>query len=254
MHSMSFNCKVEKNCARLKPSYPNVKIIVLQYSHPTKATRLHRVLDMRLKTAIYALQKDARPQSGRHILAQSDEETVVVYQAYQPGIGRWAAQNEFFGGDFSYGRMSWIKPNFLWMMFRSGWGSKAGQETTLAIWLRRDFFHRVLEQAVPSTFNAARYKNEEEWKKAVARSDVRLQWDPDHDSLGNSLQRRAVQLGLRGEVLREYGREAIVAIEDISVFVSQQRPHIADENRLLVAQEQVYLPPENIARQLGLSS
>src|SRR4051794_29690087 len=46
--------------------------------------------------------------------------------------------------------MSWVKPNFLWMMYRSGWGAKEGQEVTLALRLRRQFFDALLAQAVPS--------------------------------------------------------------------------------------------------------
>ena len=68
---------------------------------------------MRLQTANYLDQIELWPQEGRHILAQSDEETVVVYQAYRPEIGQWAARHSWFGGEFSYSRMSWIKPNFL---------------------------------------------------------------------------------------------------------------------------------------------
>ena len=64
------------------------------------------------------------PKEGRHILAQFDDDTVIVYQAYRPSIGRYAAEHGAFGGDFSYSRMSWVKPNFLWMMYRSGWGTQ----------------------------------------------------------------------------------------------------------------------------------
>src|SRR5690606_8905736 len=134
-------------------------------------------------------------------------------------IAEFALSNQRFGGEFSYSRMSWIKPNFLWMMYRSGWGSKPGQERILAVSLRRSFFDEVLCNAVPSSFHPACFANKEAWQAAVANSDVRLQWDPDHDPLGKPLQRRAVQLGLRGEYLRSYGNEAIVAIKDISEFV-----------------------------------
>ena len=47
-------------------------------------------------------------------------------------VGKIPVKNGYFGGAFSLDRMSWIKPNFLWMMFRSGWGTKEGQEVTLA--------------------------------------------------------------------------------------------------------------------------
>ena len=40
----------------------------------------------------------------------------------------------------NYNRMSWIKPNFLWMMYRSNWGRSQGQEVVLAVRLKRSFF------------------------------------------------------------------------------------------------------------------
>jgi len=140
--------------------------------------------------------------SGRHILAQFDDEAVVVYQAYRPEIGHFAARNGYFGGAFSLGRMSWIKPNFLWMMFRSGWGTKESQEVTLAVWLQRSAFDAILREAVHSTFVPEVYASQDEWKQAVPRSSVRVQWDPDHDPSGGKAERRAVQLGLRGNALR----------------------------------------------------
>jgi hypothetical protein len=75
-----------------------------------------------LATAPYAEQMKDWPQTGQHILAQFDDKTIIVYQAYRPGIGRFAVENGFFGGDFKYSRMSWIMPSFLWMMYRSQWG------------------------------------------------------------------------------------------------------------------------------------
>ncbi len=44
--------------------------------------------------------------------------------------------------------MSWIKTNFLWMMYRSGWGTKPDQEIILAIRLKTTFLDSVLTQAV----------------------------------------------------------------------------------------------------------
>lgn len=84
-------------------------------------------LSMKLKTEPYAIQVVGWPATGRHILAQFDDESVVVYQAYRPAIGHFAAAYRYFGGAFSFNRMSWIKPNFLWMMYRSGRGSKNEQ-------------------------------------------------------------------------------------------------------------------------------
>lgn len=107
---------------------------------------------MTLELEPYLQQRDDWPSRGRHILAQYDRQTVVVYQAYRPSIGRFAADHGYFGGDFSLGRMSWIKPNFLWMMYRSGWGQKQGQEVVLAVRLQRKAFDEILARAVPSSF------------------------------------------------------------------------------------------------------
>lgn len=193
-------------------------------------------------TEPYSTQMTCWPKSGRHILAQFDSESVVVYQAYRPSIGHFAAKKGFFSGEFSLNRMSWIKPNFLWMMYRSGWGTKEGQEVTLAIWLERSAFDYLLAQAVHSSFIPEIYSSESEWKQAVADSDVRLQWDPDHDPSGAKLERRAIQLGMRGEVLKQYSHTWILQIEDISEFVAEQRQHAKSSpyDQLITPREEVY--------------
>lgn len=178
---------------------------------------------MRLVLESYTQQVQRWPENGRHILAQFDEEAVVVYQAYRPAIARFAVEHGYFGGEFSFVRMSWIKPNFLWMMYRSGWGTKEGQEVVLAIWLRRSAFEQILREAVASSYDPRKYATQDSWRADVAASQVRLQWDPDHDPSGAPVSRRAIQLGLRGDALHRYAKEWIVAIEDISDFVAVQR-------------------------------
>jgi hypothetical protein len=199
-----------------------------------------------MKLAIEAYQKQQThwPQSGRHILAQYDDESVIVYQSYQPSIGHFAARHGYFGGDFSFSRMSWIKPGFLWMMFRNGWGTKEKQEVTLAIRLKRSAFDTLLLEAVPSTYVATLYPTEDEWKRALATSHVRLQWDPDHDPSGARIERRAIQLGLRGPILQQYARDWIIDIEDISDFVQQQHIHALSKDylELVTPYEREYLP------------
>ncbi len=193
-------------------------------------------------TELYTTQNARWPQAGRHILAQYDAETVVVYQAYCPKIGRFAVEHGYFGGPFSLSRMSWIKPNFLWMMFRCGWATKENQEVVLAVSLRREAFDQILMQAVPSVFDPALYASEADWKQSLTSSDVRLQWDPDHDPGGGKVERRALQLGLCGETLARYAREWIVAIEDVTDFVCEQRPHAfsGDWKHLRTPLERVY--------------
>ena len=91
--------------------------------------------------------------------------------------------------------MSWIKTSFLWMMYRSGWATKPGQEVVLAVWLRRAGFEAILAEAVPSTCDPANHRNGTTWSAAVARSTVRLQWDPDRTPGGRPLGRRSFSLG-----------------------------------------------------------
>jgi hypothetical protein len=199
-----------------------------------------------LVTEPYPDQAARWPQEGRHILAQFDDHTILVYQAYRPEIGRYAAENRTFGGPFSYSRMSWIKPNFLWMMYRSGWGVKQGQEVVLALRLRRTFFDRLLAAAVPSSWPRDRYATEGDWSQAVARSSVRLQWDPDHHPSGAKLLRRAIQLGLRGESLEAFGRRELVEVLDVSGFVAEQRERLATAGvtALATPHERVYRPAD----------
>ncbi len=212
---------------------------------------------MKLATAVYSEQIKAWPASGRHILAQFDDEAIIVYQAYRPEIGRFAVEHGYFGGEFSYNRMSWIKPNFLWMMYRSDWGRSQGQEVVLAIRLRRTFFDSLLERAVPSTFIPELFESHDAWKAAVARSDVRLQWDPDHDPSGGKLERRAIQLGLRGKTLEAYGKHATLEIVDMSDFVAQEREFIGEwrSGKLRTPAERVY-PPKSVtaAANVGLDA
>src|ERR1051326_3671231 len=116
---------------------------------------------MKLQTESFTTQEARWPPIGRHILAHYDAESIIVYQAYRPAIGRFAAEHNYFGGEFSLERMSWIKPNFCWMMYRSGWGTKEGQEVTLAIRLKRTAFDEILAHAVYSSYIPEIYRSEE---------------------------------------------------------------------------------------------
>jgi hypothetical protein len=209
---------------------------------------------MNLLIESYLAQTARLPKTGRHIVAQFDDESVVVYQALRPAIGHFAAQHGYFGGAFSLNRMSWIKPNFLWMMYRCGWASKEGQEVVLAVRLRRTAFDEILRRAVHATYVPKVYQSQAAWKEAVARSDVRLQFDPDHDPSGAPIQRRAIQLGLRGEFLSKYAREWLLGVEDVSEFVRKQSQHARSPySRLITPREEVYpVTDPKVAARLGL--
>ena len=197
---------------------------------------------MKLATAPHLQQAAKWPEQGEHILAHHDDTSVVVYQAYRPSIGRYAIEHGQFGGpDYSFNRMSWVKPNFLWMMYRCGWGMKEGQEVILGLRIRRAFFDTLLDAAVSSSFDATRYATQQAWQDAVASSEVRRQWDPDHAPSGAKLPRRAIQLGLRGDLLRAFATTELMEVIDMTDFVAEQRPHAQDDNPQLVTPlEHVY--------------
>jgi hypothetical protein len=212
-------------------------------------------MSLSIEFASWREQQPMWPARGRHILAQHDDEHVVVYQAYRPEIAEHVVRHQRFGGPWSLDRMTWIKPNFLWMMYRCGWATKPGQEHVLAVWLPRTVFEEeILARAVHSSYVAEVHGSREAWQQAVKQSDVRLQWDPDHGPRGNVLERRAIQLGLRGAATRAFASEWVRRIEDVTALVRAQHEHLHDLDRLETPFEHV-LPVQSPATRavLGLS-
>lgn len=178
-----------------------------------------------MKWCPYTEQRSRWPHEGRHILAQYDDDNIIVYQAYNPAIAEWAVTHQAFGGPWSFERMSWIKPNFLWMMYRCGWASKSNQERVLAVTISRAGFDTILSRAVESSYHPDIHgPDRDAWRAAGKSAGVRMQWDPDHTPRGGKEARRAIQLGLRGDTLRQYATEWLVKIEDITSMVHQQQP------------------------------
>ncbi|WP_041258448.1 DUF4291 domain-containing protein [Fibrella aestuarina] len=211
---------------------------------------------MNLRTVPYNHSENALPQEGCHILGQLRGESIIVYQAYSETIARYAVQHQCFGGPaYSFNRMSWIKPNFLWMMYRAGWASKVNQERILAIEVPLNRFVTLLEQAVYSSYQPAIYPTIADWQAALALSDVRLQWDPDHDPWGNRLARRAIQLGLRSNTLKAFATEWILSIEDITGFVKEQSERVATRkltDLIVVDETPILIPDPLLSRKLKL--
>lgn len=175
-------------------------------------------------------------------LVEKKDKYIVVYQAYKESIANYAVENQKLGGtDFSYKRMSWIKPSFLWMMYRCGWAEKENQERVLAIWLKKENFETILQNATFTSYQPNYFKTENEWKESLEMKKVRLQWDPDHNHLGNKLERKAIQLGLKGEILEKFGKEYIECIMDITSFVKNQKVHL-NNNKF----EKILIPKERI--------
>lgn len=152
----------------------------------------------------------------RQIRAHFDDETIVVYQAYGSQIAGPAVRAGTFVAPFGRGRMTWIKPSFLWMMYRSGWGTKQGQERVLAARMCRDGFEWALGHACLSSYEPGTYASREAWAERKAISPVRVQWDPDRSVTLERVERRAIQVGLQGEAVRRYVDEWMVGLDDVT--------------------------------------
>ena len=197
---------------------------------------------MEIQTIPYHQYKLQVPNSGHHILGQQTSHNILVYQAFNRQIAEYATKNQLFGGNhYSFSRMTWIKPNFLWMMYRCGWAEKINQERVLAIWIKKTGFSKILEESVYSSYKPDIYKSEEIWKSELESKNVRLQWDPDHDIYGNKEERRAIQLGLKNETVREFNSEMIQEIIDVTEFVRECKMQI-DEGNI----EELKVPIETI--------
>ena len=185
----------------------------------------------------YKEQKLLWPDSGCQILANYNEDSIVVYQAFSPSIAEYAVRLQRFGGpDYKLTRMTWIKTSFLWMMFRSGWATKKDQERILAIYVSLEGFEEILRRACLA-------KRQTENNIDGKLVTVRLQWDPDHNPYGEKEQRRAVQLGLRGDTLNLFLQKWILQIEDITNFVKAQHEHVlaGKLDELEMPEEKVYI-------------
>ncbi len=182
----------------------------------------------------------------RQIRAAYDEHTIRVYQAYSDDIADSAlAHGTFVSPPFKIGRMTWIKPSFLWMMYRAGWGLKdTGQRRILAIDIARDGFEWALAHSCSSHPDDS--MNKEEWQRLKNRMPVRVQWDPERDLLLQPLHYRTIQIGLSGEAVERYVREWIRRITDVTDLAHAVHALVAskrlDEAQAAVPIELPYLP------------
>lgn len=164
----------------------------------------------------------------RRIRALHSESTITVYQAYAPQIGLPAAREGRFPAVWKRDRMTWIKPSFLWMMYRCGWGTKAGQETVLAVEITREGFEWALRHACLSGYERGLHPDLATWQRQLKRSPTRIQWDPERDLHLRPLAYRSLQLGLSGEAVGRYADEWTVAIRDVTPLAQEIHALVRD--------------------------
>ena len=148
-----------------------------------------------------------------------DNQTIVMYQAFSPAIALPAVRNGRFIEPFSFNRMTWIKPSFLWLMERSNWGQKAGQEHILAVRIKRSGFDEALSLGVLAHPEKSVFPTTEAWKMAFDAAHVHVQWDPERSIRGATLPYESLQVGLSRHIIRRFVDEWITSIEDITPLV-----------------------------------
>jgi hypothetical protein len=140
--------------------------------------------------------------STKEIRADYDDQSIVVYQAYSPAIAAPAVAAQRFVPPFKMERMTWIKPSFLWMMYRCGYAQKEGQERVLAVRITRTGFDWAVSNAVASSISG--------------KPSVRVQWDPERGLNHEALEHRSIQIGLTREAVDMYVNEWTVGITDVT--------------------------------------
>lgn len=150
------------------------------------------------------------------IYADYDEEGVYVYQAFKPKIVAVAVEQNKFGKGFGIDRISWIKPSLGWMLRRSKYATKHRMEAIARIKLSHKSWMEILNQSIPTHFDEKRYSSENEWQSALKNSDVIHQWDPERSLKGERLDRQAIQIGLRGDILKKYKDEYVIGVKNIT--------------------------------------
>ncbi|MFE1801538.1 DUF4291 domain-containing protein [Streptomyces sp. NPDC059517] len=189
------------------------------------------------------------------IRAAHSESTITVYQAYSPEIGMPAVRAGRFPAAWKRDRMTWIKPSFLWMMYRCGWGAKEGQEVVLAVEIQRDGFEWALRHACLSGYARGVHPDRAAWQRQLKRAPTRVQWDPERDLRLQPLPYRSLQLGLSGEAARRYADEWTVAIRDVTPLAREIHARVGsgdlDSAARLLPQERPYPAGDELLTRLG---
>jgi hypothetical protein len=194
----------------------------------------------------------------RQIRAHFTAGTVTVYQAYPPEIALPAAAAGRFVPPFNRDRMTWIKPSFLWMMYRCGWASKPGQEHVLAVDITRTGFEWALAHACLSHFDRDVYPDRQAWEERLRVSPVRVQWDPERSLNLGPLPHRSLQVGLSGAAAHRYVDEWTVGITDVTARAHHVRNLVrhGDEDAAAAAlpDERPYPLPAGLGALIGASA
>lgn len=179
----------------------------------------------------------------RQIRAQYDKETITVYQAYSATIAEAAVRDQKLDAspDFLPHRMTWIKPSWCWMMYRSGYSLKDDRQARiLALRMKHEHFRELLSHTVVC---AGETLTAEEKKR-----DVRVQWDPERGPRLEVLPYRSIQIGIVGDVKHKWVNEWIVDIEDVTEMALKMKAAVEGVENVAVSElvEKGLMPVETI--------
>lgn len=182
----------------------------------------------------------------RIVYANYDEEGVIVYQAFKPEIVKVAVDKGTFGKGFGFERTSWIKPSFAWTLRRSNFATKNRMQAIAQIKITHSAFIEILSQSVETHYNPEVFQSELEWKDEFDKSKVIHQWDPERDLTGRKLERQAIQIGLRQEILKDYVDKYIIDVQDVT--------HIAHEIGEVVKSKKGSFPEVPLEKEYDLNT
>jgi hypothetical protein len=192
----------------------------------------------------------------REIRADFDRDTIVVYQAFRAEIADAAIEAGRFVSPFSLGRMTWIKPSYLWLMERSNWGRKPQQERILAVRITREGWNTALSRGVLTSFEPRVHGSVDAWRQQFDDAVVHVQWDPERSIHGKKQAHRSIQVGLSRQICRNYVDHWIVGITDLTPLTHKIRRLCEegehDRAKRLLPAEKAFEVSDEIAARLGM--
>lgn len=190
------------------------------------------------------------------IRADYDKQSIVMYQAYPKSIALPALQQNRFVPPFSLTRMSWIKPSFPWLMERSHWGQKSGQEMILAVRIKRQGWEEALSHAVLTHFDPHVYRNHDDWHAQFEKALVHVQWDPERSLRGKSLSVKSIQIGLSRHIIERYVSDWTLTIQDMTPLVRKMYRLLQEgqetKAKSFLPRERIYPLDPTLSRRIGL--
>ncbi|MFM9596386.1 DUF4291 family protein [Streptomyces scabiei] len=149
--------------------------------------------------------------------------------------------------------LMWIRPSFLWMMYRCGWARRKAR-TVPAVEISREGFEWALRRARLSHYVPAPHGDQAEGKRRLRRAPARVQWDPERSLRLGPLPHRSLQLGLVGEAAARYADEWLVGIADVTPLAREVHGHVRagelERAAALLPQERPYPVVEDVLAHL----